>query len=487
MKGIRLLALAAAALLLASCAPDSPESSSVGSASAAADAPPAMTACEGCLILRQVNVVDVAAGTLLADRNVAIRDGRIVAIEAFQEAAPPATGAETIDLDGAYVLPGLIDMHAHVTVMPSDGEGGLLYEVDAEQSEQVLRTLLAFGITTVRNPAGLTEEAVALRDAVASGKQLGPRILTAGHALNRRKNKFGPFVAAPDAAAIETEIARQAALGVDYIKIYAWMPPKLVAAAIEAAHGHGLEVIGHLQRTTWTEAANLGIDHITHGAPWSARYLPKKHRAGYQGNFRDRMTWLEHVELDGPEITEMITALAENNVTVDPTLIAYETKFRGDLAESSRRNDHVFVPPAMLAAWRKGSFVALWQPKDFARGHQVWDRALALIKKLYDGGVHLTAGSDLPNPWVIPGASLHEELELLASTGIPRDAVLRMATIDAARALRLQDDLGTIEVGKEADLLILDGNPLKDLASTRAIRHIVVDGKVYAPSDLLEM
>lgn len=487
MHPIRALAIAVALLLGFACAPSGhapTEADSAGNTSGEASAE-AITSCEGCLVLRQATVVDVRAGRHLADRTVILRDGRILAIET-STASPPPTGAQTIDLDGAYVLPGLIDMHAHVAIMPGDEKGRLLDEIDQEQTEQVLRTLLAFGITTIRNPAALTAEGVALREAVASGELLGPRIRTAGHALNRRKATFGPFAATPDAASIEQEIARQAALGVDYIKVYAWMPPKLIATAIEAAHDHGLEVIGHLQRTTWTEAARLGIDHITHGAPWSATYLPKKRRAGYRGSFRDRMTWLEAIELDGPQITEMVTALVENKVSIDPTLIVYETKFRGDLAESSRRDDLTFAPAPMLEQWRRGSFVANWSAKDFARGHRVWDRALALIKKLYDGGVHLTAGSDMPNPWVIPGASLHEELQLLASAGIPPAAVLRMATIDAARSLHLDDRIGTIEVGKDADLVILDADPLADLANTRTIRHVVVKGKVFSPDDLLE-
>ncbi|NNF59549.1 MAG: amidohydrolase family protein, partial [Rhodothermaceae bacterium] len=292
-------------------------------------------------------------------------------------------------------------------------------------------------------------------------------------------------VGVPDAEAVRAEVRRQAALGVDYIKVYSAMPADLIGVAVEAAHAEGLEAIGHLQRTTWTEGARRGLDHLTHGAPWSMEYLPEAARAGYQGTFRGRMTWLEQVDVDGPAIQEMILVMADSGVTVDPTLIAYRTKFVGDDPRYLVNPDSIYAPPLVRSIWRRGTFTSDWTAADYARGHAVWPRVLDLTKRLYNAGVLLTAGSDVPNPWVIPGVSLHEELQLLHNAGIPPLDVLQIATYNGAVALRLDDEIGSIEVGKEADLVILTADPTLDLANTRTIEAVVVDGQVYRPEELL--
>lgn len=435
------------------------------------------------LALRGVTVIDGLGNPPRPDQVVVLREDRIAAVLPVADFTS-SDSVRVVDLDGRFVMPGLIDMHAHVTILPLGDDGRLAGRMDRAVSEEVLRTLLGFGITTVRNPAAPTEDGVALREAVASGELLGPTIRTAGHALNRR-SFGGPFVATPDAEAVRAEVRRQAAAGVDYAKVYASLPPDLIAVAVGEAHTHGLEVVGHLQRTTWTEAARLGTDHITHGAPWSAAYLPDSARVGYRGTIKDRIAWLESVDLDGPAIREMIAALADSGVTVDPTLIAYRTKLWGDDPAYLANPDSVYAPRLVRDLWRRGTFTDDWTAEDYARGQAVWPRMLALTKALYDGGVLLTAGSDLPNPWVVPGASLHGELELLHDAGISPLEVLKMATHNGAVALRLVDETGSVEAGKRADLLVLDADPSADLANTRRITWVVQGGTFYDPDVLL--
>lgn len=375
-------------------------------------------------------------------------------------------------------------MHAHVTILPMQEDGHLATMMDRAASEEVLRTLVAFGITTVRNPAAPAQDGVDLREAVASGAILGPTIRTAGNTINRAGRGSGPSVVAGTEDAIRAEVRRQAAIGVDYLKLYSTLPPDLVRAAIEEAHANGLEVIGHLQRTTWTEAAQAGIDHLTHGAPWSGAYLPEPLQDGYRGTMKDRIDWLEAVDLDGPAIQEMIQVLADRGVTVDPTLIAYRTKFWGDDPHYLANPDSLFAPPMVRAMWQRGTFTSDWTQQDYARGHAAWPTVLDLTKRLFDGGVLLTAGSDLPNPWVIPGASVHEELQLLHSAGISTLDVLQIATYNGAVSLGLEAQIGSVEVGKEADLVILSADPLADLANTRAIEYVVLDGDLHRPDSL---
>ncbi len=429
-----------------------------------------------------VTVIDGLGNAPVADRVVVIRDGRIVEVAAA-DGWQAADGVQAVNLPGRFVMPGLIDLHAHVTIMPTGGAAGTT--IDHQASERVLATLLGFGITTARNPAAPAADGVALRERLAAGEIRGPRIVTAGDALNRVRASFGPVVATPDQASIRREIKRQAALGVDLIKVYAALGPELVATAVEEAHAHGMAVIGHLQATTWTGAAHLGIDSITHAAPWSAAYLPPAAREGYRGTLRDRLSWLEEVDFEGGEIQEMIALLAERKIVVDPTLIALHTKFFGNDPSHLENPEQHLAPALLRSAWRTSTFVDDWAPEDFERAQATWPRVLELTNKLHQGGVLLAAGSDLPNPWVIPGVSLHHELRLLHSAGIPALEVLKIATYNGAVALGLENEIGSIEPGKVADLIVLASDPTTNLHATRTISHVFLGGRFLNPSALL--
>jgi imidazolonepropionase-like amidohydrolase len=173
-----------------------------------------------------------------------------------------------LNLTGKYIIPGLFDMHAHVA--------GVSNSHNQSKSENMLRMLLANGITTIRNPGGPTEQTVALKKDVASGKITGPRIFTAGRLINDPQIPV-PFVGkqVKTEQEVRQEVRLQAAIGVDYIKLYVGLTPNLVRAAIDEAHHDGIKVIGHLYLTSWTDAANLGIDSLTHGVPVSPYLLPK--------------------------------------------------------------------------------------------------------------------------------------------------------------------------------------------------------------------
>ena len=173
-----------------------------------------------------------------------IREGRIASIG--ESKAPPA-GVRVIDGTGKYVIPGLIDMHAHIV--------GLEPRFNRDTTLPFLRTLLRFGVTTVRDPGAITSDAVVLRRMLRDGQVEGPQLFTAGRILNSSDFNPEPFVIVRDEAQVRDEIRWQARAGVDVIKVYSSMPPNLVAVAIGEAHKHGLPVIGHVQRTTWTEAA----------------------------------------------------------------------------------------------------------------------------------------------------------------------------------------------------------------------------------------
>jgi imidazolonepropionase-like amidohydrolase len=354
-----------------------------------------------------------------------------------------------IDLTGKYITPGLFDMHAHVANV-------LKNSYNQSESEYMLRMLLNHGVTTIRNPGGPTEQSVALRENVSERKIIGPQIFTAGQLLNTPQIPV-PFVErqVQTEQDVRQEVRNQVATGVDYVKLYVGLTPELVKAAINESHSNGIKVIGHLYMTSWTDAAALGIgdnktavnhiDALTHGVPVSPFLLSKENQQKFLeagGGPFNHFLWLDLVDLNGPEINEMIKALVSNNIPVDPTLDIYEAIIKED-----------------------------------PLNQYLWPKVLQLTKMLYDNGVTILSGSDIPNFELVPGASLHHELELLVEAGIPPLEVIKIATRNGAQALGIEKDVGTIVPGKQADMMILSDNPMDDISNTKKIEAVISDGQ----------
>jgi imidazolonepropionase-like amidohydrolase len=353
------------------------------------------------------------------------------------------TRVNVLNLTGKYVIPGLFDMHAHVAGVRKNS-------YNQNFSETALEMLLDYGVTTIRNPGGPTNESIALKHNVSEGNIEGPEIFTAGRLLN------GPQIAIPfvekqisNEEEAREEVRYQAAAGVDFIKLYVGLPPNLVKAAIDEAHSQGIRVIGHLYMTSWTDAANLGIDALTHGVPVNPFLLPSGDKREQflenGGGPFDHFLWLDLVDLNSTEIREMINALVENDIPVDPTLGIYEAMLTDDGSSN---------------------------PQNQLR----WAKVLQLTKIMYDNGVQILSGSDIPNFGLVPGASLHNELELLAQTGIKPLEVIEIATNNGAKALGIDDIVGTIQPEKQADMVVLSANPVENISNTKQIEAVMVDG-----------
>ena len=397
---------------------------------------------KGPVILEGATLIDGTGSPPRYNSLVIIKDERILTVtdKAKYTATYPKDSA-IINLTGRFLIPGLFDMHAHVASV-------LSFSYNQTVSENTLKALLDNGVTTIRNPAGPTKESVALRDAVAAGQIKGPQIFTAGRLINGLQfpTRFVETMANTEAE-VREEVKRQADAGVDYVKLYVGLDPNLVKTAIDEAHNQGIKVIGHLYLTSWTDAANLGIDALTHGIPVNPFLLSKDTREIFIENGRgpfDHFLWLNLVDPNSTEINEMINALVKNKVPVDPTLSIYEAMLKDDL-----------------------------------QNQYLWPKVLQLTKILYDHGVTIMSGTDIPNFGLIPGVSLHYELELLVKAGINPLNVIKIATSNGAEALGILDDVGTIESGKQADMIILNANPLRNIRNIGAIEGVIEDGQFF--------
>ena len=401
------------------------------------------------LVLNGATLIDGTDGPQKNNSVIIINNNKIIAVtsqnnySSFNISNGSLTNGRVLNLTGKYIMPGLFDMHAHVAGVRKNS-------YDQATSEEMLRMLLNYGVTTVRNPGGPTNETVQLREEVLNENLSGPEIFTAGRLLNTPEFPI-PFVEkqVTSEEEVRKEVRRQAAAGVDYIKLYVGLKPDLVKAAIEEAHSQGIKVIGHLYLTSWTDAAKLGIDFLTHGVPVSPFLLPEGEQRIFNltgGGPFDHSLWLDLVDLNGTEIRNMIDSLVQNHISVDPTLSIYEAIFK-----------HGIQDP---------------------QNEQRWNKVLQLTKMMHDKGIKILSGTDIPNFDLVAGESLHHELELLVEAGINTSDVIKIATKNGAEALDLINQTGTIEPGKEADILILSANPVTDIENTKQIDAVISNGRI---------
>lgn len=426
------------------------------------------------------------------------RDLRIVNGRIAQIAAPgtlePSTTSVVLELTGRFVLPGLVDSHAHVALGPivthtDSTPPRVSMTPDLEVGPRSLRTLLAHGVTLARDPGGPAERTVALRNAVDAKALLGPRLVVAGDVIDSTPFE-GLTARVSSEEDVRREVQRQAALGVDLIKLYASLPPDLVRAGVDEARRHGLPAVAHLLMTTWTEGADAGLHQVLHVIPGSPRLLPEENRGAFLRDMRSTLfmyTWFEFVDFESVEIREMIERLVAQRVGVDPTLVVFEIgAFGDDLQRTVDNPDLPLADPDLVANWTESfRFDLGWSDEDRTRAQAAWPRALEFVRLLHEAGVRLTAGTDANNPWTVPGPSLHRELELLVEAGLSELDVLRIATRNGAEALERLEETGTIAVGKRADLVVVRDDPLKDIAAVREIEWVLRDGHRWRPDDLL--
>lgn len=434
-------------------------------------------------------LIDPASETLQPDAWIAVRDGRI---EAVGSGPPPAHLGAVADVTGLYAMPGLFDTHAHVGLGPleavNDPQTGVSMRV-LERPDIMAHDaarLLAHGVTTVRNPGGDLQVSHRYDAAVAANPLYGPEARHAGEVIDNSAFPIHGLVTRPSPdQGVAAIVRRQIGDGADFIKLYESLSEAEVAAGIAQAHALDREAIGHLSDVSWTRAAELGIDALVHMMPISPDLLPADRREAYRASRRPGgfafFEWYEAVDLDAPEIARMIAVLAERDVHVDATLVAFEPAFWGDDPTVLDR-DAEQIHPDMRANWDAGfRFDAGWGPEDYRRARAVWPKVLELTRRMAVGGVPLTIGTDMANPFIAPGASVRREMKLYVEAGVPNWQVLRMATSDAARLLGLGQRLGRLAPGMEADIVFLGGDPVASIDAVGDVHLVLVNGIALDP------
>jgi len=415
----------------------------------------------GPLVFRNAALFDAASGRVRPRTTVVVRGNRITAVGPDGRVAIPA-GAEVHDVAGKTVLPGLWDMHVHI----SDDDGLLQ---------------LAAGVTSVRDMANDMDELLARRRRFDEGTLLGPRVLMAGFL-----DGPGPF-AGPTKVLVATDsearawVDRYASLGYVQIKIYSSIKPELVPGIVAAAHRHGLRVSGHIpQGMTAEQAVRAGFDEIQH-----VNFLFLNFWGDSVGDTRTPVRFTAVAEraalldLHSERVRAFVRLLKERGTTLDPTLNAFEGLFmarKGTLDPS-----YAMIADRMPAQVRRGFLTGgLPVPEGMdQRYRDSFAAMLRLVKLMYDAGIPIEAGTD-----AFAGFAYHRELELDAAAGIPAPVVLQIATLNAARIMGRDSVLGSVAPGRLADLIVVDGNPAERISDIRRVSLVVKDGTVYEPAAL---
>ena len=401
---------------------------------------------KGALAITGATLIDATGAAPVTDSAVVIDGDRIVAAGPRAAVKIPK-GATIIDGRGKTLLPGLWDMHAHYEQV----EWGPIY--------------LAAGVTTVRDVGNEFDFIKTVRDAIKAGRGLGPRMLLAGIVDGDSRSALG-VIRANTADEAREVVQRYKNAGFDQIKIYSSIKLDVLKAICDEAHKQGLTVTGHVPNgLNAIQAVEAGMDQINH-----IQYLPpvlgaKDQKPGTPINF------------DAPEARATIQFFKAHNTVIDPTMALMELILHtSDVPIASFEPGIAKVAPELA-----GPLNNTGQPAAAAeRAKAIYDVWLATISALHRAGITIIAGTDQ----AVPGHSLHREIELYVKAGFTPMEAIQAATIVPARVMGLDKEVGTVEAGKRADLILVEGDPLQSVSSLRNVRWVVAGGRLFNPADL---
>jgi imidazolonepropionase-like amidohydrolase len=401
--------------------------------------------------LIDVNVIDGTGAPARAHQTVIIKDGRIAAVGPMASTPVPA-GAEAHRLSGHSVLPGLVMLHEHMMYFSG-------FRIWHSQAVSFPRLYLAAGVTTVRTAGGDTPMTdLNLKLAIDESRIAGPRMLVTGPFFNGYDDHFLGDDIVRTKAEGRREVGYWAAHGATSFKLYADLTPEAAKGVIEAAHALRLKVTGHLGRISCRQAAELGIGNIEHSFSACLAEL---------GSSLD----------DAPKPPDAQKARALIALLVKQGVVLTSTPASGASPPLSAE-ERAYLHPTALAnydAWLGRPHPEIGAARDYVRG---------LERQFLAAGGRMVVGSDAQDGGLIAGFADDRALEALAAAGHSPLDVIRMATLDGARFLGIDREVGSVEPGKRADLLVVAGDPSRNIADIEAVALVFKDGVAYDPKKL---
>jgi imidazolonepropionase-like amidohydrolase len=417
---------------------------------------------KGDLAITDVTVFDSVNATLLPHQTVVVSGNKVRSVGPAASATidPQAT---VIDGRGKTLLPGLWDMHAHVS-----GVDGLLN--------------IGNGVTTVRDLANDADELLARKKRIEAGEEIGTRIIHAGFIDGR-----GPFQG-PSKALVSTEeealswVRKYHDLGYVQIKVYSSLKPELVPVIVAEAHKLGMRVSGHIPATMIAEQAiRAGFDEMQHINFVFLNFMPDVKETRTPARFIEPASRAAGIDVKSKAVQDFIALLKERKTVIDPTLVAFEGMVTGRPGKADPSFATIIdrLPANVRRGFYGGGLTVADEATDkkYNASYANWKR---MVKELYDNGITLVAGTDS-----LAGFAFHRELELYTSAGIPAAKVLQIATIGGPRVMKMDSTYGSIEPGKVADMVLVEGDPVANISDIRRVRTTIKDGKIYDAAAVL--
>jgi imidazolonepropionase-like amidohydrolase len=382
----------------------------------------------GHLVVHAGKLVDMKGPSARSNVDILIEGNKIVSVVAHADANH--AGGHVVDGSNLTVMPGLIEFHSHIQPDFGEAEG---------------RAFLAFGITTVRSPGNTPYEPVEEREAIEAGIRIGPRVYGTGNLMEWQRVYYKMGIAISSVAHFEMELQRAKVLQYDMLKSYVRLPDLQQKRMVEFAHSIGIPVATH----EIYPAALVGVDNTEHTSATSRRgYSPK-------------MATLSRAYDD------VVQLFGASQRFLTPTLFgASKALF---LAEPSLKDDPRFT---LYPEWMQAQVATMGTGAGVAEGN-----GKMVVDVMRAGGV-IVAGTDTPN-----GINLHGEIAAYVAAGMTPFEALKAATVNPARALAL--DAGIVEAGKLADLVMVDGDPLANIANAHKVRRVIANGRVYELNQLI--
>ena len=439
------------------------------------------------VLYHNATLINPATEQQIADAWLLVKDGRITQVGQKQADAVLPTATQLVDLQRQYVMPGLIDVHLHLTAGPmrvemQDGKPVITLKGHTELTRYHAISTLATGVTTAFSPAGDTEANAEYVRQQQTGNWPGPKLTYAGFVFEPTPI-LGGSVYPKSEADWQAEIASQKALGAQYIKLYQGLSKEEVAMGIRLAQAAGLKAVAHLDNVSWQYAADLGIDALTHALPTSPELLTGEDKAAYLAERKNphsgRFTysWFKHVDYDNAPMQRLFATLAKQQTRIDLTLVANELIYFARELETLYPEPEMWVfHPQMRKGWRTALAAPSydWSAPEVETAKQQIPKVQQLFKRLYDAGVPLAIGTDS----VASGPFYLRELMLSQGAGLTNWQVLKLATVGGARHLDLPDT-GQLAAGFVADFIVLPSNPVSDLKALSAVHTVVQQGKAW--------
>jgi len=436
------------------------------------------------LVLNHVRVIDGTGAPPAEDQRVDIEGGKITRIQSAKLRNAWPRDAKVLDLTGKTVIPGLVGMHEHLFYTTPERTGDRLPSY-GEMTDSAPRLYLAGGVTTARTAGSLEPYTdLSLKSLIDAGKKPGPRLRVTGPYIGDAMGivpQLHTLNGSDDAA---RTVDYWAAEGVTSFKAYMSIKPEELRTAIEHAHAHGLKLTGHLCSVGFTEAAAMDIDNLEHGIVVDTEFYPGK-KPGECPAKEAAEHLQKDVEIDSPPVQAMIRNLVDHHVAITSTLAVFEISVpnRPPMRVMSRAQ-RLLAPQAWSTYLRIRGLNA---EENNPHGGILLRKEMQFERAFVKAGGLLMAGCD-PTSFggVLPGLGDQRNLELLVEAGFTPVEAIHIATQNGATFLGEEATLGSITVGRSADLLVIAGNPAQKIDDIENVQTVFKDGLGYDPEKLLQ-